>query len=91
MTKVDTVGSGLVNLGNTCFFNATIQCLLHSSLFSQELLGKKHSSKCQFDQWCVYCELEDTWAKSKTSKVFEPRKLVYNLKKLFKKVVIRFI
>lgn len=89
MSKCDIVGSGLANMGNTCFFNATIQCLLHSVPFSRDLMQKRHSQKCTFDQWCVYCEMEDTWSKTKSSKVFEPRKLVHNLKKLFKKVKLR--
>jgi ubiquitin C-terminal hydrolase len=43
MSKCEIVGSGLVNMGNTCFFNATIQCLLHSVPFSRDLMQKRHS------------------------------------------------
>lgn len=88
MSKSDILGSGLVNMGNTCFFNAAVQCLLHSAPLSEELKTKRHSRSCTFEQWCVYCEMEKTWANTKTSKVYEPRALVCNLKKLFKKVSV---
>ena len=83
------MGSGLINMGNTCFFNATIQCILHAQPLCLELKARKHSARCHPQEWCVYCEMEGVYTATKTSKVFEPRKLVLNLKKLFKKVSSR--
>lgn len=73
MHKNDLLGSGLVNMGNTCFINATIQCLLHSNPFYQDLKSKKHSISCNIRQWCVYCEMENVWTNTRNGKVYEPK------------------
>jgi len=42
------VGAGLQNLGNTCFVNATIQCLTYTVPFVNYLLTLNHSASCKF-------------------------------------------
>jgi ubiquitin carboxyl-terminal hydrolase 36/42 len=37
---------GLANLGNTCFANSVIQCLVHTKLFSAYALSSFHSKNC---------------------------------------------
>jgi ubiquitin C-terminal hydrolase len=34
---------GLLNLGNTCFFNSTLQCLVHSLKLTDYLLSREHT------------------------------------------------
>ena len=52
------MGPGLVNGGNTCFMNATLQCLLYMPPFTQFLLDRNHSKQCRSVAYCALCEME---------------------------------
>jgi len=44
------VGAGLQNLGNTCFVNATVQCLTYTVPLVNYLLTLNHSASCKFSR-----------------------------------------
>ena len=45
---VHRVGAGLYNLGNTCFLNATIQCLTYTPPLANYLLSREHGRNCEW-------------------------------------------
>ena len=84
-----SIGGGLNNLGNTCFFNATLQAILHTPVLARILGSHHHSQTCRFKQqrqWCVFCELEEVYRSTREAKRFSPSNLINHLKSIFKKV-----
>lgn len=44
---VNCIGAGLQNLGNTCFVNATLQCLTYTPPLVNYLLAENNSTSCK--------------------------------------------
>ncbi|XP_061424094.1 putative ubiquitin carboxyl-terminal hydrolase 17-like protein 23 [Lethenteron reissneri] len=43
-------GAGLDNMGNTCFLNATLQCLTYTAPLANYLISRHHSGRCEFPE-----------------------------------------
>ena len=46
--ETQSVGVGLYNLGNTCFLNATLQCLTYTPPLANYMLSLEHSQSCEY-------------------------------------------
>ena len=46
--RIYRVGAGLHNLGNTCFLNATVQCLTYTPPLASYLLSREHGRSCEW-------------------------------------------
>uniref|UniRef100_A0A8V5GWB2 Ubiquitin carboxyl-terminal hydrolase n=2 Tax=Melopsittacus undulatus TaxID=13146 RepID=A0A8V5GWB2_MELUD len=53
-----SVGVGLQNMGNTCYLNATLQCLTYTPPLANYMLSLEHSKSCQEKGFCMMCTLE---------------------------------
>ncbi|KAM9555555.1 LOW QUALITY PROTEIN: ubiquitin carboxyl-terminal hydrolase 42-like [Guaruba guarouba] len=52
------VGVGLHNLGNTCYLNATLQCLTYTPPLANYMLSLEHGKSCHEEDFCMMCTLE---------------------------------
>ena len=74
---------GFLNLGNTCYFNTTLQCLLHIPVLTNYLIRHPYEGECEFTQ--MYRDLVIVyWTKG------EERINIDALLKLFQKEFPRF-
>ena len=87
-----TAGRGLANLGNTCFLNSVIQCLLHNPAFSNFLATRAHSNSCRLTSptFCMICTMDrlrlelskDPDVRPEARAAMEPRSIVGNLSQI---------
>lgn len=83
---VNKVGPGFENLGNTCFMNAALQCLIYTPCLHNYLLSRKVVSSVKgmpFHALNEMTALMHEIAKCKSS-VFSPKNIAYNLKGVHK-------
>lgn len=53
------IGSGLQNLGNTCFLNSTLQCLTYTAPLANYMLTREHSKTCHEPGFCMMCTMQN--------------------------------
>lgn len=56
---------GFPNLGNTCYFNSALQCLLHIHAISSEIYKSEYTGECKFTK--LYHELVRLYFTNQTS------------------------
>jgi len=75
------VMKGFLNLGNTCYFNTAIQCLLHIPVLSNYFLQKGYEGECEFTK--LYFTLVQFYWTSKEKGLVNPRPILQQFYKHF--------
>jgi len=80
------IGGGLINLGNSCFMNSSLQCIIYTAPFFNYCKQREHSRTCKSRSgFCSFCELEKLVLKASkcpTKQAFRPNTIFTNLKRL---------
>ncbi|XP_022091459.1 ubiquitin carboxyl-terminal hydrolase 36-like isoform X2 [Acanthaster planci] len=82
--RCQRVGPGLINMGNTCFLNATLQCLTYTPPLTNYLLTHQHKNECRELGFCIMCELcnhvHRTFNHQQNGQAIRPMVILHKLK-----------
>ncbi|NWS76160.1 UBP36 hydrolase, partial [Crotophaga sulcirostris] len=82
--RIQRVGAGLQNLGNTCFLNSTMQCLTYTPPLANYLLSKEHTRTCEWGgvNFCMLCTMQNhvVQAFSNSGSTIKPMHIIRDLK-----------
>lgn len=83
--RVELQPFGLVNLGNSCYANAVLQCLAFTRPLISYLIRGLHSKTCRKKSWCFVCEFEHLILKARGGESpLSPIKILSKLQKIGK-------
>ena len=75
--------AGFANLGNTCYMNSTLQCLLCCPILANYMQSGHHSRNCSTVGFCAFCELErlsGTLRAGRARDAVRPKAIVLNVR-----------
>ncbi|KAL0481863.1 ubiquitin carboxyl-terminal hydrolase [Acrasis kona] len=76
--NIQRVGAGLYNLGNTCFMNSALQCLIYTPPLYNYLISRK--IRPSFNPLNEMSKLALSMFSQKSSQIVSPKEIAHNLK-----------
>ncbi|KAM7262301.1 hypothetical protein ACFE04_021378 [Oxalis oulophora] len=74
---------GLINIGNSCYANAVLQCLAYTRPLTSYLVHGIHSKTCRKKDWCFICEFESLIMNARQGKSpLSPIRILSKLQKI---------
>ncbi|XP_056392001.1 ubiquitin carboxyl-terminal hydrolase 42 isoform X2 [Hyla sarda] len=84
--RIQKVGAGLQNLGNTCFVNSVLQCLTYTAPLANYMLTREHSKTCREQEFCMMCVMQSHVAQAlcNSGGVIKPNSVINDLRRIAK-------